>query len=78
MMCPDGFDDAVAHAASKSSPVSLDNNTRLHFYGLFKQATCGDASGGRPSLFDLVGRSKYDAWALHAVGFMTMLCCVFQ
>ncbi|TNF27345.1 MAG: acyl-CoA-binding protein [Deltaproteobacteria bacterium] len=36
---------------------------QLDLYGLFKQATQGDASGKRPGAFDIRGRAKYDAWA---------------
>lgn len=39
-----------------------DNNDMLALYALYKQATVGDNSGGRPGMFDLVGRAKYDAW----------------
>lgn len=34
----------------------------LELYGLFKQATLGDAHGGRPGALDFKGRAKYDAW----------------
>ena len=36
---------------------------QLDLYGLFKQATAGDASGKRPGAFDIRGRAKFDAWA---------------
>lgn len=42
---------------------SLDNDSLLHLYSLYKQATQGDASGKRPGMLDMVGRAKYDAWA---------------
>jgi acyl-CoA-binding protein len=35
----------------------------LELYSLYKQATVGDVSGGRPSMLDFKGRAKYDAWA---------------
>jgi len=38
-------------------------NVLLELYGLYKQATSGDAGGKRPGVFDLKGRAKYDAWA---------------
>jgi len=38
-------------------------NVLLELYGLYKQATNGDAGGKRPGVFDLKGRAKYDAWA---------------
>jgi len=37
----------------------------LELYGLYKQATAGNASGARPDAFDFKGRAKYDAWARH-------------
>ncbi len=39
------------------------NDMKLKLYGLYKQATVGDATGSRPSFMDFVGRAKYDAWA---------------
>lgn len=55
------FDAAVAD--SKTLPQRPDNQTLLRIYGLFKQASEGDATGKRPGFTDLVGRAKYDAWA---------------
>lgn len=40
-----------------------DNNTMLKLYGLYKQATQGDATGEQPSSFDFVRRAKFDAWS---------------
>ena len=40
-----------------------DNNTLLKLYGLYKQATEGDAKGEPPSNFDFVRRAKFDAWS---------------
>jgi len=39
------------------------NDELLELYGLYKQATSGDASGKRPGMLDVRGRAKYDAWA---------------
>jgi len=47
----------------KRLPERPDNDTLLKLYALYKQATAGDAAGGRPGFTDLVGRAKYDAWA---------------
>jgi diazepam-binding inhibitor (GABA receptor modulator, acyl-CoA-binding protein) len=56
------FSDAQA----RIKPVTgLGNDTMLELYALYKQATSGDASGGRPGMLDLRGRAKYDAWAKH-------------
>ncbi|MBL0351910.1 MAG: acyl-CoA-binding protein [Candidatus Dechloromonas phosphoritropha] len=55
------FDDAVAD--SKMLAERPDNQTLLRIYGLFKQASEGDATGKRPGFTNLVGRAKHDAWA---------------
>ena len=39
-----------------------NNAELLKLYGLFKQATAGDNSAKRPSMLDVKGRAKYDAW----------------
>jgi acyl-CoA-binding protein len=54
------FEAAVA--ASKALPEKPDNMTLLKIYGLYKQATAGDAEGKRPGFSDMVGRAKWDAW----------------
>ncbi|HUS63181.1 MAG TPA: acyl-CoA-binding protein [Kofleriaceae bacterium] len=38
-------------------------NVMLELYGLYKQASAGDATGSRPGMMDVRGRAKYDAWA---------------
>ena len=53
-----------AEAQAKIKPVTgLGNDVMLDLYALYKQATAGDISGGRPGFTDIVGRAKYDAWA---------------
>ena len=39
------------------------NADLLDLYGLYKQATEGDARGSRPGILDPRGRAKFDAWA---------------
>jgi acyl-CoA-binding protein len=39
------------------------NDQLLQLYGLYKQATEGDATGKRPGMLDLKGRAKFDAWS---------------
>lgn len=56
------FEAAVAE--SKNLPERPDNLTLLRIYALYKQATEGDVSGARPGMMDMVGRAKYDAWAM--------------
>ena len=50
--------DAVGQVAKDPG-----NEVKLRLYALYKQATQGDVSGGRPGFTNLVGRAKYDAWA---------------
>lgn len=44
-------------------PKKPDDKTMLSLYAFYKQATLGDVTGSRPGGFDIVGKSKYDAWA---------------
>ncbi len=53
------LEDAVTR--SKSLPQQ-SNEVLLELYSHYKQATLGDVSGEEPSLFDMVGRTKYQAW----------------
>jgi len=45
----------------KSAESSSDEK-KLMFYSLYKQATVGDINIPRPSLFNVIGRAKWDAW----------------
>jgi diazepam-binding inhibitor (GABA receptor modulator, acyl-CoA-binding protein) len=58
----DEFNDATA--AARILPHQ-SNETLLELYGLFKQATEGDAENEGPGIFDLVGQAKHDAWDRH-------------
>lgn len=55
------FERAVL--AVKELTTDPGNDVKLKLYGLFKQATAGDATGSRPGFTNPVGRAKYDAWA---------------
>ena len=57
--------DAFADAQERVKKLSRrpSNEQLLQLYGLYKQATEGDATGRRPGMLDLVGRAKWDAWA---------------
>jgi len=52
-----------------SGPYQPTNDEKLKFYALYKQATEGPCSTQRPGFFDLVGKSKWDAW--NALGDMS-------
>jgi diazepam-binding inhibitor (GABA receptor modulating acyl-CoA-binding protein) len=49
--------DKVQRLNTKPSDSDL-----LVLYGLYKQASVGDVNTGRPGMFDLKGKAKWDAW----------------
>lgn len=55
---------AQAQADSKNLPERPDNMTLLKIYALYKQGSSGDVNGERPGFTDMIGRAKYDAWAI--------------
>jgi diazepam-binding inhibitor (GABA receptor modulator, acyl-CoA-binding protein) len=59
------LDQAFETAQQKVQTLTAKpgNDTLLALYALYKQATQGNVSGGRPGIFDLKGQAKYDAWA---------------
>ncbi|XP_031347589.1 acyl-CoA-binding domain-containing protein 6-like [Photinus pyralis] len=54
------FLNAADHV--KKLVSTLDNNTLLDLYGLYKQATEGPCNIPRPSWYNMKARSKWDAW----------------
>ncbi|KAI9303347.1 acyl CoA binding protein-domain-containing protein [Cunninghamella echinulata] len=54
------FESAFDYLNTHKINVSKEN--KLKFYGYFKQATTGDCTLGKPSLFEFVARAKWDAW----------------
>ncbi len=56
------FEAAVS--ATQELTQRPDNQTLLKIYALYKQATEGDNTATKPGFTDLVGRAKWDAWAL--------------
>lgn len=58
------FEAALEYVKSlpKDGPVQLDNDTKLFFYGLYKQATEGDVKGAQPWAVQFEARAKWDAW----------------
>lgn len=56
------FEEAVDFVQSGTGDFKPDNNMKLQFYALYKQATEGDVKGKKPGLTDFVGRAKYSAW----------------
>lgn len=58
------FKQAISAINNESVPAPrpASNDTKLKMYGYFKQANDGPCTGGAPSMFDPVGRAKYNAW----------------
>lgn len=46
----------------KVKSLTVSQEIQLKLYGLFKQANFGDNTTPEPSLFDLRGKVKWDAW----------------
>eukprot|EP00929_Paragymnodinium_shiwhaense_P113730 TRINITY_DN8202_c0_g2_i1.p1 TRINITY_DN8202_c0_g2~~TRINITY_DN8202_c0_g2_i1.p1 ORF type:complete len:348 (-),score=87.58 TRINITY_DN8202_c0_g2_i1:85-1128(-) len=65
----DELNELFKRATDPDNPVlqasfdTLSNTDKLKTYGLYRQGMDGDVSGDRPSVFDIVERAKYDAWA---------------
>ncbi|KIP09192.1 hypothetical protein PHLGIDRAFT_103187, partial [Phlebiopsis gigantea 11061_1 CR5-6] len=49
----------------KTGPIQTGYEDKLDMYSLFKQATMGNVQGPRPSLWEMLPRAKWDAWAKH-------------
>ncbi|KAG2492223.1 hypothetical protein HYH03_009468 [Edaphochlamys debaryana] len=60
----DIFNTAASFLASAvtTKDARFTDKLKLQFYGLYKQATAGKCSGGRPAFWDVAGRAKWDAW----------------
>ena len=57
------FDEALTRAASFGPEIHLSNDAKLMLYGLFKQASKGDADEEyAPSRLNIVASAKFKAW----------------
>ena len=61
MTLKEEFEAAVKRVNGLAS--APPTNVMLELYGLYKQASAGDATGSRPGMMDVRGRAKFDAWA---------------
>ncbi|KAI0771982.1 ACBP-domain-containing protein [Trametes elegans] len=59
------FDRAVeiVQGLPKTGPIQTGYEDKLNMYRY--QATVGNVQGPRPSVWDMLGRAKWDAWAKH-------------
>ncbi|EGG22308.1 ankyrin repeat-containing protein [Cavenderia fasciculata] len=55
------FDEAVKYLNTHKI-ADINNDKQLFFYAHYKQATVGKCNTKQPSLFDFVGRSKWNSW----------------
>ncbi|KAH7928532.1 hypothetical protein BV22DRAFT_1192780, partial [Leucogyrophana mollusca] len=56
--------NAASYLSSGASPAKVSTTTKLELYGLFKYLTVSPTpQGSRPSIFDMTGRAKWDAWS---------------
>jgi acyl-CoA-binding protein len=58
------FTQAAEKLRNASQPA-MSRSDKLEFYALYKQSTAGDAPARRPSMFDVVGSKKWEAWHRH-------------
>ncbi|KDR84884.1 hypothetical protein GALMADRAFT_298243 [Galerina marginata CBS 339.88] len=57
------FHNAAAYLSSASSVAQVSTAIKLELYGLFKYLTSSKTpTTSRPSIFDMTGRAKWDAW----------------
>ncbi|KAI8877099.1 ACBP-domain-containing protein [Backusella circina FSU 941] len=61
-ICQDDQWFEQAFTYMNNNDIPLPNDKKLHFYGLFKQATIGDCDKPKPGLIEFVGRAKWEAW----------------
>ena len=62
MSLDEDFNKCVSYI-NKSEKINIDNDTKLFFYGHYKQATIGDCNIDKPTgLFNVTNKLKYEAW----------------
>jgi diazepam-binding inhibitor (GABA receptor modulating acyl-CoA-binding protein) len=47
---------------AKHSKNISDDGIKLKIYAYYKQSTIGDCNTEKPQIFDLMGRTKWNAW----------------
>ena len=52
----------IPYSADDKNSISIDNETKLKFYALFKQVTVGPNNTKAPSRLKVVDRYKWDEW----------------
>jgi len=49
-------------AAERARSLQPKQDDQLSMYGLYKQVTVGECMTNKPSMFDIAGKAKWDAW----------------
>jgi len=58
------FENAAAYLSSAPSLTKVSTGVKLELYGTFKYVTSSRTpTTSRPSIFDMTGRAKWDAWS---------------
>lgn len=59
------FEAATKHVRTllNDGPAQLNNDEKLEFYSLFKQATEGDVKGTLPGASDIESHAKWGSWS---------------
>ncbi len=52
----------IVQSLPKDGDIQLSNDEKLKFYKYFKQATVGPVDTPQPYFFNVIERSKWDAW----------------
>ncbi|PVG02627.1 ankyrin [Serendipita vermifera] len=61
------FHDAASFVSTSPQLKNISNNIKLELYALYKIITVSRTPNtGRPSIFDMTGRAKWDAWAKYS------------
>ncbi|KAG2154745.1 ankyrin [Suillus clintonianus] len=64
------IDEAASYVSSAPSLSKVSNTIKLELYGLFKYLKVAPKpQGSRPSIFDMTGRAKWDAWKAASDGY---------
>lgn len=54
---------SIVQNLPKSGPISTPLSTMLQLYALYKQATEGPNTTSKPAFYDIVRKTKWDAWS---------------
>ncbi|KAG9014033.1 hypothetical protein FRB94_000230 [Tulasnella sp. JGI-2019a] len=53
---------SIVNSLPSDGPIQTNNDQKLKFYSLYKQASVGDCDTTRPGFMDFTGKAKWDAW----------------